>query len=302
MKIFRQITANQISLEEFPFKKELAMEAYLMENPSILTLDNDFAKPSEVLDAEIALQNGGTNNRNGRIDILAKYGAEYEDEYLAIAELKAGEINKESLKQLEGYLEVKEKLEDEYWYKEDKDRGSPKWIGILVGTSICPKLQLELQEIDNNNNKIPIATIILKRFKSDKEIFVISDAICYFYNKRDNSKYIFKKSKYGKGKLVLEVIKEYISENPNTKFSDLANIFSKKIQGSSGVFATQEKAKEIYSKKGIKRHFLKPDELISLSDSIIAVSDQWGIKNIDKFIDMVNKELGENYKIKRMKI
>jgi len=32
MKIFKQVTAKNIELKPYPFKKELAMEAYLIEN------------------------------------------------------------------------------------------------------------------------------------------------------------------------------------------------------------------------------------------------------------------------------
>ena len=38
MEIFRQITANNIELKEYPFLKELAMEAYLIENEEIQNL------------------------------------------------------------------------------------------------------------------------------------------------------------------------------------------------------------------------------------------------------------------------
>ncbi len=42
--MFKQITANNVLLEEYPFWKELAMEAYLMENEEILKLDkNNFS-------------------------------------------------------------------------------------------------------------------------------------------------------------------------------------------------------------------------------------------------------------------
>ncbi len=39
MEIFRQVTANNITLKEYPFWKKLAMEAYLLENEDILILD-----------------------------------------------------------------------------------------------------------------------------------------------------------------------------------------------------------------------------------------------------------------------
>ena len=38
------------------------------------------------------------------------------------------------------------------------------------------------------------------------------------------------------------------------------------------------------NKSGYKRHFLKPDEIIELNDTKIVVSTQWGIGNIDNFI------------------
>ena len=41
MEIYRQITANNIELKEYPFLKELAMEAYLLENEDVLKLDKD---------------------------------------------------------------------------------------------------------------------------------------------------------------------------------------------------------------------------------------------------------------------
>lgn len=53
MKIFKQVTANNIELKPYPFKKELAMEAYLIENEEILSLDNDNFNEVVVLDEEI---------------------------------------------------------------------------------------------------------------------------------------------------------------------------------------------------------------------------------------------------------
>lgn len=78
MNLFKQISANNIVLEEFKFLKELAMEAYLIENQSILKLDNYELSEVEIVDAEIALKEGRkSQSKDGRIDILAKYGSEY---------------------------------------------------------------------------------------------------------------------------------------------------------------------------------------------------------------------------------
>lgn len=102
MAIFRQFTANSISMKPNPFWKELAMEAYLLENEDILKLDEQNFSEVEVLDAEIALKSGRKTG-DGRIDILTKYGGEY----LGIVEIKLNEINEFSLSQLEDYLTVR---------------------------------------------------------------------------------------------------------------------------------------------------------------------------------------------------
>ncbi len=36
MKILRHLTANEETLESFPFRRELSMESYLIENESVL--------------------------------------------------------------------------------------------------------------------------------------------------------------------------------------------------------------------------------------------------------------------------
>ena len=41
MRLYRHFTANEEKIEEFPFKRELSMEAYLIENESVLALDDD---------------------------------------------------------------------------------------------------------------------------------------------------------------------------------------------------------------------------------------------------------------------
>ena len=40
MKILKHMTANEEKLKPFPFRRELSMESYLVENESILSLDS----------------------------------------------------------------------------------------------------------------------------------------------------------------------------------------------------------------------------------------------------------------------
>ena len=98
MKLYSQLSVNNILLEPAPFKMELVMESFLVENPAVLSFDGDVIP--EVLDYEIPLSNG-RNKKNGRIDILAKYT----DKLAAIIELKKGLIDIEAYIQLKDYLE-----------------------------------------------------------------------------------------------------------------------------------------------------------------------------------------------------
>jgi hypothetical protein len=286
MEIFRQITANNIELKDYPFLKELAMEAYLMENEDILKLDTDNFAEITVLDAEIALKSGRrTSNRDGRIDILAKYGVDY----LAIVELKVEKINDATLNQLNDYLNEKEQIlikHPEFWTENEK----PKWIGVLVGTSISPELQRKLQDGFVTESGIPIAGLIIRRFRSKRgEIFVVTDTFFkYNYTNRDFSKFDFKGITYNKARLVNKVLKTIIESNPNITYAELERLIPQNLQGSIGVFTTSENAQEIFDRTGHKRYYLKSEELIELSDSTIATSTQWGIGNIEPFVNHIN--------------
>ncbi|PKG42917.1 hypothetical protein [Psychroflexus sp. MES1-P1E] len=292
MKIFKQVTANNIELAPYPFKKELAMEAYLIENEEILALDNDNFSEVAVLDEEIALKKG-RRDRDGRIDILTSYGAEY----LSIIELKLNQINESTLNQLENYLDQREQILEigKYWEEEVK----PKWIGVVVGTSISAELQEKL----NNGykyNDIPIAGIVLNRYRSsDNNIFVVSDTyFSYKYSEKDYSKFTYKNKAYNKARLVNEIVREFVDLNPTATFSKLKEVFPKQIQGSFGVFDKLSRAEEIYSNWGHKRHYIKPTETINLGDGeIIATCNQWNPHNIADFIENA-KKLGYEIEVK----
>lgn len=292
MKIFKQVTANNIELSPYPFKKELAMEAYLIENEEILALDNDNFTEVAVLDEEIALKKG-RRDRDGRIDILTSYGAEY----LSIIELKLNQIDESTLNQLESYLDQKEQILEigKYWNEEVK----PKWIGVVVGTSISAELQEKL----NNGykyNDIPIAGIVLNRYRSsDNNIFVVSDTyFSYKYSEKDYSKFTYKNKTYNKARLVNEIVREFIDLNPTTTFAKLKEFFPKHIQGSFGVFDKLSRAEEIYSSWGHKRHYIKPTETINLVDGeVISTCNQWNPHNISDFIENA-KKLGYQIEIK----
>lgn len=297
MEIFRQITANGIELDEFPFQKELAMEAYLYENGDILKLDKQDFDTVNVLDVEIALKEGRKSaHKDGRIDMLASYG----DDYLAIIELKAGTIDHNALQQLEDYLDkrsnIHSKTEYSEYYNDIKNRN--KWVGVLVGTSITPDLQKELQNGYATNDAIPVGGMVIRRFRGNlNEIYVVTDTFFkYPYTNRDFSKFEFKGEVYNKSRLVNQVIREYVDQHPKISFAELKRDFPDYLQGSIGVFTTKDNAIGIFNRTSHKRHYVNPSELIQLSDETIATCNQWGLENISRFVEHVNK-MNNNFKI-----
>jgi len=264
------------------------MEAYIIENEAVLALDGDTFANIEIVVEELALKQGRkSKDTDGRIDILATYS----QEYIAVVELKLGQLDRTHLKQLEDYLEGKQTILMDYPEIFDSSMfDAPKWIGVLVGTSIDADLANQLCVGYRTASSIPIAALTLQRFRStDGDIFVTTDT--YFKNTalRDTTQYVFNGEFLGKGRLVLAVVKRYVEDHPNITFSALENAFPKGCQGSYGVFALLEDANEIYSSKGRKRHFIELDERISLADCTIAICSQWGKTNIAKFIDQATK-------------
>ena len=134
-----------------------------------------------------------------------------------------------------------------------------------------------------------IAALTLQRFRgADGSVFVTTDT--YFKsNAKDNTKYLFQGNTYGKGKLVLAIIKHHVEINPKISFSALEKDFPQKSQGSNGVFATIEEARK-KADTDRKRHFIKPNEEIKLLDTTIAVCSQWGIGNINNFIGIAKEK------------
>jgi peptidoglycan/xylan/chitin deacetylase (PgdA/CDA1 family) len=209
VRLLKHFTANEEQLESFPFKRELSMESYLVENEGILTLDNDSYSDVTIVQEELTLKRGrSSKDTDGRIDILATYSSEY----IGVVELKLGELNEIHLTQLEDYLEEKDQILDEYPDILDKSVSpKPKWIGVLVGSSINPELANKISSGYTTQCGVPIAALSIQRFKgSNGGVYVTTDV--FFKDNatiRDTTKYIFNGSSYGKGRLALAVLKKY---------------------------------------------------------------------------------------------
>ena len=96
---------------------------------------------------------------------------------------------------------------------------------------------------------------------------------------RDKTHYMFENKILPKNRLVLAVIKKYVSEH-NPTFEELQSVFDKSLQGSRNVVETMGNAQKISD--CAKRYFVK--DAIPLKDgTLVVVCTQWGIFNIVKF-------------------
>lgn len=112
-------------------------------------------------------------------------------------------------------------------------------------------------------------------------------------DQKDTTKYLFKGSPYGKGRLVLAVVKEYMLRHPELNAIELtSSSFAPRIQGALGVVRTLYFAKD-YCSDYEKRFFTKENEIIHTSTEDCVVCSQWGKFNINNFIRRA-EELGFN--------
>ena len=284
MQLFRHLSANAVQLDPFPFTRELSMAAYLVENESVLRLDNDSLSSVQIIETELSIKQGRrSRDSDGRIDILANYS----EEYIGIVELKLGELHDLHLRQLEDYLHEREQILKAYPDALSREvTTTPKWVGVLVGTSIARGLAEKVSDGYRAFGEIPIAALTIHRYLSaNNEVYVITDT--YFSGlspSRDTSKYEFEGRSLGKGRLVLAIVKKHAETHPSLSYQDLLEAFPKNCQGSLGVFVPENEAREILARTGRSRHFLSPADLVKLSDGTVAVCNQWGVSNVDRFI------------------
>ena len=136
---------------------------------------------------------------------------------------------------------------------------------------------------------------LLKKEKSKveaipKETFVEERPV-----QRDKTRYMFNGNVYLKNKLVLALVKDYVSKNKDITCNELKMVFDKSLQGSIGVVEYEHIAKQ--RKDYQVRFFEKEDEILRLVDGNMMVCSQWGVLNISNFIKRA-EQLG--YKIEQI--
>jgi len=102
--------------------------------------------------------------------------------------------------------------------------------------------------------------------------------------KKDYTKYTFQGEQYGKGPLVLAVVRHYLTVNPKTTVKELKTIFPRKqFHSTFEVVESLKKADPI-------RFFTKNP--IHAVGGNVAVTNQWTKNTIAPFIEFVETTLG----------
>ena len=130
------------------------------------------------------------------------------------------------------------------------------------------KLEKEVENL--KKTKMPVEFTSPETAKEDKP------------QQRDKTRYMFNGNIYLKNKLVLAIVKDYVSKNRTIKCHELKTVFDKSLQGSIGVVEYEVIAKQ--RKDYQVRFFEKEDEILRLVDGNMLVCSQWGILNISNFI------------------
>jgi hypothetical protein len=109
---------------------------------------------------------------------------------------------------------------------------------------------------------------------------------------RSLQKYTFMGEQYGKGPLVLAVVKNYIKEHPKVTLKQLKeNIFPDSLMHRFGIVADLKTAEGFGARP---RFFLREDQIITLGDkkTKVVVCNQFTFDNLQPFLKHVKAELG----------
>ena len=136
---------------------------------------------------------------------------------------------------------------------------------------------------------------LLKKEKISSEVISKEKLIEEKPIQRDKTRYMFNGNVFLKNKLVLAILKDYVSKNQAITCNELKTIFDKSLQGSIGVVEYEIIARQ--RKDYQVRFFEKEDEILRLVDGNMLVCSQWGILNISNFIKRA-EQLG--YKIEQI--
>ena len=279
------VTVNSSRVEPYPFRNELVMQTYLIENEEVLKLDGfDDVK---VYDFEVPWKKG--KDERGRIDLLVSY----DKDVWAVVELKNDELTEEHLQQLESYFIDEDPLKNapELFGNLGIPK-SPKWMGVLVGTGISSSLQKTLEVSSQLKNGYPLAVIVVNRFRGGGQTYIFSDVRKSPKKIKDFSKCEFRGVIYSKRRVVLALVKQCVLDGRSLEeIRSLAKDFNFADKKPFIIdFESAKTANATPTSKGTyyEYYFTKEEDSIKIDGSMYSVWAWWGgsdmptvIKNAD---------------------
>jgi len=265
MDIYSHFFSAKFNCKPLNFGSEAVMGDYLKQNASILTMGS--AEPAILgfeLPCEKAKQkSGGAGKKNGRIDFLVDY-----DAFIAVVELKNGELTIDHLDQLLDYLDGKLSVDG----LSDKKLRNRK--GILVGSSVDADLLHKLKT--NEKYRKRVSVIKLNRYSADGRVYDIVDAF-FPFSIRNYEKYRIEgdANSYPKSRLVLACVKNYISRTRTGSYDSL----KKKVEVQGASTKTLPILLDIDSLKGHKYEWAYAKERLSFGGVDFVVCNWWDINN-----------------------
>jgi len=274
MQIFSRLVASSVEWTSSGFDSEIAMGEYLKYNPSVLKMG---AVVPEVLGFEIpcvkARKTGKkSDKKDGRIDFLVDY-----DNFVAVVELKNGELTKNHLNQLLNYVNGKISIEDLPTKKKHITKG------VLVGTSVDCELLVELKKEKN----VRISVITINRYKNEGEGQVYDIVNTFFpFAIRDYTKYIIEgdSTPYPKSRIVYACVKDFLNKNPSASYSLLEE--KVKVQETTVPILLNS---ELLNGHTYEWAYVKKP--ISISDVSFVVRNWWDISEKEIYLQIA-KNLG----------
>jgi hypothetical protein len=101
----------------------------------------------------------------------------------------------------------------------------------------------------------------------------------------DRTLYTYKVRPLGKARLVLEIIKDFVKMTKPMSLDELEESFPRALQGSHETWSLLASANELFLKTGHKRFYLDKNDQVHIGNEIVVVSNQWGVGNINQFIN-----------------
>lgn len=101
---------------------------------------------------------------------------------------------------------------------------------------------------------------------------------------RDFTQYTFDGQTFGKGRLVLSLVRRYVADHPGTDFAALREAFPDALQADSPLqFSTAQVVvarQSDVADADMQRFFAKDDDVLDVADAKVLVSREWNRHNI----------------------